>query len=163
MVAPKSKSQEQIETLHAAYKRLTKMDVGLRFNRESSWLEFIRQGFTESDLTAVVARLVALIKIGERKPESLKFSNLIEALDRFEEELAMTKAEANGLKIGEPNKSVWELTQQIENLHEQLELLEDYGASKNAFGLDWHNHDARDKYIQLHGRMRQLQDLVDKA
>jgi hypothetical protein len=138
-----------IEDLHRTYCSLSKMEVSLRFNRESSWVEFIRAGFTKADLEAVLHRLLRLIECGERRPEALKFSNVVEGLDRFEEELAMIKAEANGLKVGEQRISVFDLTRIIEEKHAIANRLEDSHATRDAFGLSWRDEGAKADYRQL--------------
>lgn len=85
--------RQQIEKLHALYIVLTGLDVRLDMARESVWFEWLRRGHTEQDLRDVVAHLRQGIRAGDRKPASLKFSNLINQVDYFEEDLAMARAQ----------------------------------------------------------------------
>lgn len=63
------------------------------YNRERAWAEFLKQGFNSNDLVTVVNYLKKKIKEGDRNPGALRFSNLIERLELFEETLGMAKAE----------------------------------------------------------------------
>lgn len=148
--------QATIAELHQTYCRLSGMEVALRFNRESSWVEFIRAGFTAQDLEAVIKRLLSLVKQGDRRTESLKFSNVVQGLDRFEEELAMIKAEANGLIAVERPLSVMELQRVIEAKTVLANRIEDTNATRDAFGLTWHDANAREDYLKIKGELRDL-------
>lgn len=64
----------------------------MNIHREAVWFEWIRAGFGEPELRLVVAHLQRKIRSGERRPECLKFSNLIGNPDFFEEDLAMARA-----------------------------------------------------------------------
>lgn len=138
-----------VKDLHDTYCAISKMPVGLRFNRESAWVDFIRAGFTKTDLEAVLNRLVRMVEQGERRPECLKFSNTIEQPDRFEEELAMIKAEANGLKVGVRAMSLMDVERVIEAKQEIVNKLEDQFGHRDAFGLLWDNDEAQAKHRKL--------------
>lgn len=51
-------------------------------------------GWTEPDLRLVVNHLKRLIRLERRRPESLKFHNLIGNVDGFNEDLADARAES---------------------------------------------------------------------
>jgi hypothetical protein len=153
---------ETIAALHETYCRLSGMDVALRFNRESSWLEFTRSGFTKADLEAVLQRLNKLIKLGDRRPECLKFSNVIQGLDRFEEELAMIRAEEKGLLPVERSLSVMELYRIKEAKQLLLDDLKNKHANEDAFGLTWDTPDARSRYCTLKREIRQITDTISQ-
>lgn len=80
------------EALHLAYVRLTGRDLTLDYMRAQAWHVWQRyrshEPFTMADLTLVVRYLQAQIKKGERRSGCLKFQNLIQSPDFFEEELA---------------------------------------------------------------------------
>jgi len=84
-------SSEKIESIHALYWKLTSQFLKLDMNREHTWQMFLKR-FTEDDLRLVIAHLKKGIDDGERRIGCLRFSNLIEQTDRFEEELAMARA-----------------------------------------------------------------------
>lgn len=90
-------TEKQIESLHATYCRLTGFQLsrarGLFDYRQRAWCDFLSAGFTEDDLALVITWLQRKIKAGERNIGAIRFSNLIEALPRFEEELGMARAE----------------------------------------------------------------------
>ena len=76
----------QLEQLHQTYCRLTGQNLSLRFDRERLWFEFLRAGFTLTDLIQVVRYLQKEIRHTRRNVGALKLSNLLQ-LDRFEEDL----------------------------------------------------------------------------
>ena len=80
----------QIQELHQTYCRLTGQNLSLRFDRERLWYEFLRAGFTASDLIQVVAYLQKEIRQTRRNVGALKLSNLLQ-LDRFEEDLNISR------------------------------------------------------------------------
>lgn len=80
----------QIQELHQTYCRLTGQNLSLRFDRERLWYEFLRTGFTLSDLIQVVAYLQRQIRQTRRNVGALKLSNLLQ-LDRFEEDLNISR------------------------------------------------------------------------
>jgi len=94
MNTPDTKSK--IECLALCYKKITGIDLkhmGIIDHRERSWFEFLRAGFTVQDLETVLLWLKKGIREDKRQIGCLRFSNLVERLDRFGEELAMAKAE----------------------------------------------------------------------
>jgi hypothetical protein len=82
-----------IAKLHAAYERFTghKLKLDGVYLREWAWTEWIKRGFTEPDLELVVRYLQFQIRKDLRRPESLLFRNLIQEVDRFEEDLNMAR------------------------------------------------------------------------
>ncbi len=77
---------EQIVAAHQLYCQLTGQSLGLGFDRERQWYEWLRAGFTLEDLRRVIAYLQREIRLGRRNVGALKLSNLLQ-LDRFEEDL----------------------------------------------------------------------------
>jgi hypothetical protein len=77
---------EHITAAHQLYCHLTGQSLCLGFDRERQWFEWLRAGFTLSDLRRVVAYLQREIREGRRNVGALKLSNLLQ-LDRFEEDL----------------------------------------------------------------------------
>lgn len=142
---------EEIDSLHDTYRKLTGLDIAMRFDRERNWLEFIRAGFTKADLEAVINRILGLIKIGQRRGEALKFSNLIVMLDYFEEELAMVKSEKALKPEQQPQAppSVYNLKTILEAKRQEMNDLADRAASEDAFGLKWADPQAHQKYVTL--------------
>ncbi len=81
-------TESEIAALHDAYCRLTQQEgLPLRFDRQRWWFEWCRAGFTLDDLKLVVRYLKKGIADRKRNPGSLKFSNLIVQVDKFEEDL----------------------------------------------------------------------------
>lgn len=78
--------------LHRIYCQETGLQIGYRYDRERIWYEFVKAGFTQGDLILVIHHLKAGIKRRERHSGSLKFSNMIECLNYFEEDLAQARA-----------------------------------------------------------------------
>lgn len=83
---------DQIATLHAAYCELTGFELGRDYARDYAWHEFVKRGFTLDDLKMVVFEVRKGMAGGYRFQGSLKFRNLIEDLNRFEEDLAEARA-----------------------------------------------------------------------
>lgn len=89
---------DQIESIHKLYWKLTGQFLRLDMGREHSWSDYLAKGFSEYDLRLVIAHLKDGIRSGTRYPACLKFSNLIQQLDHFEEDLAMAKAHSRNDK-----------------------------------------------------------------
>lgn len=90
------------DTLHTVFCRESGLSVHFRLGPadtrcERAWMEFLKV-FTEADLVLVIQTLKRKIKSGDRRPGCLRFSNLIERLDLFDEELAMAKAQARNAR-----------------------------------------------------------------
>lgn len=92
-----------ISNLHHEYRTLTGYDLGLDYWRERCWADWCSKGFTVEDLRLVVRWLKDGIRKETRRPGCLKFSNLIQQLDRFEEDLVEAKAELRN-KIHAPTE-----------------------------------------------------------
>lgn len=157
MKTPASKFQD----LHDIYCKLSKMPIPLRFNREQSWHEFTRCGFTKADLEMVMNRLVALIERGERKIESLKFSNVVEQLDRFEEELYLGRAWAEGkINAVERQLTVYELRHVLEAKIRVAEFLENAHSFQDSFGLRWDDDNARSEHRKIRAEIRAVEQRI---
>lgn len=82
--------QALIHQLNACYEQHSHCQSSLKtnqFEKERWWWLYIKSGFNEADLIAVIHHLKGQIRIGRRKPASLKLSNLIGHIGCFEEEL----------------------------------------------------------------------------
>jgi len=86
MNGPPSSVPALVEQLHQTYGRLTGQNLSLRFERERLWYEFLRAGFTLTDLIQVIRYLQKEIRHDRRNVGALKLSNLLQ-LDHFEEDL----------------------------------------------------------------------------
>lgn len=88
-----------IQSLHARYCEITGFRIVLDWSRENAWGQWLAYGkrcggWGEHELQMVVALIRKRIREQRRRPEALKFSNLIGNCDYFEEDLASAKAEA---------------------------------------------------------------------
>ena len=81
-----------IQAMHKAYVDATRIDVVLTMQRIFVWERWFYEGFTESDLRLVVAHINQMVREKRRRPESLKFSNLIGDAERFGEDLSFARA-----------------------------------------------------------------------
>ena len=90
MNGPPPSLPAHLEQLHQTYCRLTGQNLSLRFDRERLWFEFLRAGFTLTDLIQVVRYLQREIRHTRRNVGALKLSNLLQ-LDRFEEDLNISR------------------------------------------------------------------------
>ena len=79
-----------VRELHELYCHWTAQTLSLRFDRERLWYEFLRAGFSASDLKRVVTYLQKEIRAERRNIGALKLSNLLQ-LDRFEEDLNISR------------------------------------------------------------------------
>jgi len=93
---------EIVKAFHAAYVRETGLPLALLYNRESAWFRLLRVQYGEppadltvEDLVMVIRYLRSGIAKGERNAGCLRFRNLIEQPDYFEEELAMARKAAS--------------------------------------------------------------------
>ena len=82
---------QSVRELHQLYCHWTAQSLGLRFDRERLWYEFLRAGFSAADLKRVVTYLQKEIRAERRNIGALKLSNLLQ-LDRFEEDLNISRA-----------------------------------------------------------------------
>jgi hypothetical protein len=90
-----NETQQLIADLHQVYCNLTRMTVRLDMGREHEWFQFVKRGFTVADLALVIKSIQKGIKERKRNPGALRFSNLVVAVDLFEEELALAQSEAS--------------------------------------------------------------------
>lgn len=107
-------NNKTIESLHAAYTRLTGYVLQLDMAREYEWFQWQRRGFTEQDLALVINYIKRGIREGRRNQGALKFSNLIVSSDFFEEDLAEAKALARMPKPNPHKQEVLRATGRIE-------------------------------------------------
>ena len=90
MSAPQPPWARRIEQIHALYCRLTGQNLSLGFDRQRARYEFFRAGFSEQQLTQVIAYLQKEIRYNRRNVGALKLSNLLQP-DRFEEDLNISR------------------------------------------------------------------------
>lgn len=94
-------SESEISLLHSCWCKLTGQN--LRMNslfdtRRLAWQHFAAAGHTVHELETVVLHLKNGIRDGNRLPGCLRFSNLIENVPGFEEELELARAEKRNTK-----------------------------------------------------------------
>ena len=97
-----------VKTLHAEYCARSGFDLTLNYQREQAWnmWRFYRREnpFTVEDLKRVIAYLRKEISDEKRNAGALKFSNLIESPDRFEEDLNLAKSQPTSNHATTPRK-----------------------------------------------------------
>jgi len=84
-----------IQKLHSSFCASTGVTLRLgigEYNRERAWHVYVQSGFTEHDLLLVINHLKREIREKRRFPGALRFSNLIERPELFEEELGLARA-----------------------------------------------------------------------
>ncbi len=77
---------------HAIYCTLAGRDLPLTMTIHWQWNLWKSKGWTMDDLRLVVQHIKMLIKEDRRRPESLRFHNLIGNTERFNEDLAEARA-----------------------------------------------------------------------
>lgn len=85
-----------IAALHTAYCQATGFALPLRFDRQRTWFDFDKAGFTKEDLLLVIKWVRR--QFGRNNgygPTSLRFSTLLQ-LDYFEEKLMLARQELQG-------------------------------------------------------------------
>lgn len=83
-----------IQNLHTTWNRATGQNIPMgvcSYELEHGWHEFIKAGYTESDLLMVIAYLQREIRKGERKPAALRWRNCVGDILRFAEELELAR------------------------------------------------------------------------
>jgi hypothetical protein len=101
--------EARIKQYHETYCLLSgqKVRMGVKdYPRERFWYEFLKNGFTLGDLSLVITHLKGEIYRGKRNEGALRFSNLIQEPHRFEEELALAKAQIRNAKPHASARSV---------------------------------------------------------
>jgi hypothetical protein len=116
---PEAKSWSQsVRELHEFYCHWTAQTLGLRFDRERLWYEFLRAGFSAQDLKRVLTYLQKEIRAQRRNIGALKLSNLLQ-LDRFEEDLNISRVRLKPA-ASHPNPTVQPpLDPEIDEQHRQ--------------------------------------------
>ncbi len=79
-----------IAQAHQLYCQLTGQSLSLGFDRERSWYELLRRGYSLKDLQVVVSYLQREIRAQRRNVGALKLSNLLQP-DRFEEDFQISR------------------------------------------------------------------------
>lgn len=83
-----------IQNLHTAWNRATGQNIPMgvcSYELEHGWHEFLKAGYSESDLLMVISYLQREIKKGERKPAALRWRNCVGDLLRFAEEIELAR------------------------------------------------------------------------
>lgn len=93
-----------VRELHAAYCTATGMELPLRFGRDRAWSAFVEAGNTKADLLLVISHLKRGIAREERNAGCLRFRNLIEQLDYFDEELALARKASGARPVAPATK-----------------------------------------------------------
>ena len=75
---------------HQLYCQFTGQSLRLGFDRERSWYELLRLGYSLQDLRTVITYLQREIRAQRRNVGALKLSNLLQP-DRFEEDLQISR------------------------------------------------------------------------
>lgn len=83
---------EDHSAIHKVYCTLTDRDMPCTMSMHLAWNAWKAYGGTEADLRLVVAHIKKLIKLDRRRPESLRFYNLISDHERWVEDLAEARA-----------------------------------------------------------------------
>ena len=93
-----SPTPEMVKQFHAAYNRETGLPISLQFDRQRAWHELLKREYGEPPAQLTITDLVMVIRYirtgitrGERNAGALRFRNLIEQPDYFEEELALAR------------------------------------------------------------------------
>jgi hypothetical protein len=92
-----------VKALHATYEARTGYKLALNMVRERAWYDWLKWSeftWTETELARVIGYLRRKIGKGERNDGALKFSNLIEQPDRFEEDLNLALEESKNTFAG---------------------------------------------------------------
>jgi hypothetical protein len=84
--------EQQIQSLHAAYVRLTGLPLPLNMSRRFVWLAWMARGFTEQDLATLVSHYRKTVDKEPIRMRMLRFDRFIGDTQRFEEDLAEAKA-----------------------------------------------------------------------
>ena len=92
MPAPASQivSAAAIQQAHQLYGQWTGQTIRLAFDRERTWYELLRLGYSLQDLRSVITYLQRQIRTQRRNVGALKLSNLLQP-DRFEEDLQISR------------------------------------------------------------------------
>ena len=86
----------KITELHTAYCQATGFDLPLRFDRQRTWFDYEKAGFTKEDLQLVIKWIRRQFgRNNGYSPTSLRFSTLLQ-LDYFEEKLMLARQELQG-------------------------------------------------------------------
>lgn len=83
---------ENHSDIHALYCSLTDRQMPCTMSMNFAWSAWRANGGTESELRLVVAHIKRLIKLDRRRPESLRFHNLIMDHERWVEDLSEARA-----------------------------------------------------------------------
>lgn len=87
--------EAQVSLCHSAYQKLTGFTLPIRSlldMRRQAWQRLIAAGYTAADVELVILHLKSEIRAGRRFPGCLRFRNLVEDSEHFQEEVSMAKA-----------------------------------------------------------------------
>ncbi len=90
--------QSEIDALHAEYLRLVGGDLTLSMDRIYWWGQWRLKGWGIEELRLVIGHIQNGIKAKRRNLGALKWSNLIQQIDRYEEEIIEARAEKRNAK-----------------------------------------------------------------
>lgn len=83
---------EDYSALHSTYCTCTNRTMPMSSSMHFAWAAWSIHGWTEADIKLVVAHINKLIKLNRRRPESLRFHNLIGDTERFLEDISEARA-----------------------------------------------------------------------
>ncbi len=83
---------------HRLYCALTGLDLKLMMRQIFAWNAFCAHGFTEDDLKLVIPHLKAKIRAKQKWPSAILFTNIIENIDNFNQELSEARSKARAPK-----------------------------------------------------------------
>lgn len=95
-------AREKIRELHEAYVQETGYSIPLTMDREASWFEWVKRGFSVEDLVGLIRWHKWLKKTG-LPARSLKFRSIVANIDYAEEDLAEIRAR-NRIPKPKPNR-----------------------------------------------------------
>lgn len=147
---------KSINALHSEYCRLARAQIALTTDRAYWWGAWVKRGFVIDDLQLVITAIRNGIKSKRRYPEALKWSNLIQDLDKFEEDLALVKAEGVDVYDSQRQMTVTELHRIKEAKQAMLDEMKMLHANEDAFGLAWDSAESKAAAIALRREIRKL-------
>lgn len=101
---------EDNKSIHQVYCNITNRDLAMSMPMHFMWNDWKAKGWTQDDLELVVRHIKSLIQINRRRPESLRFYNLIQNHDSFAMDLADARALARSPRLDKAKLSVLRAT-----------------------------------------------------
>ncbi len=83
---------ESHDEIHRVYQTITNRDIPCTMQMHFQWSAWKAQGWTVDDLRLVVQHIKEMIRQDRRRPESLRFHNLIGNTERFNEDISEARS-----------------------------------------------------------------------